>query len=123
MRAYTRTAVGFSYSVPKLFTATFIHESRHAYQDALGMFNDADDDFLIGAVPANLPDATTIVDSADERTVCNTYNGARVQGSFLGDVVSDQLQPSDPTRPGSIIYGTWAIEQDAYAWVASVLGR
>jgi hypothetical protein len=123
MRNDTRLDVGCGYSLPKFFTGTFIHESRHTYQDSLAMFNDTDDDFLIGNMPANLPDASTIVDSTEIRTVCNTYSGAPVQGSFLGDVNADPISPDDPAHPGGIIYVTWALEQDAYAWVASVLGK
>ncbi len=123
MRNDNRTGVGCGYSIPKYFTGTFIHEGRHTYQGFLGMFNDTDGDYLIYSMPPNLPDASTIIDSEENRTVCNPFGSPMlIPGSYQGDTNPDPLNPANPSNPGNITYVSWAIEQDAYAWVASVLG-
>ena len=124
IRTGSSTGVGCTYNAPNIFTVTLLHEARHTYQESLGMSNDNDQNILIAVMPSGVPDASTIIDSATPRTVCNPLGSPMlVQGAFQGDSVKDPFQPQNPAQPGTTYYASWALEFDAYAWVASVLGQ
>jgi hypothetical protein len=92
----------------QIFTNTFIHESRHAYQLYLSTLtnNDKDQDYLVNNVL--IAPLDVIVDSTSGRTVCNTNTNTTETRSYKGDSVPDSLDSPD--------FSSYAFEEDAYTF-------
>ncbi len=94
------------------FTNTFIHEARHAYQNAvaLPLENDRDRDFLVQSI--DIAPKDTFIDTGLNRKVCDTTRPGEedLKITYKGDV----------SNPGTFDtfngpdWAIWALEEDAY---------
>jgi hypothetical protein len=100
----------------KLFTNTFVHEARHAYQLLLSLLdppNDLDADWLVNNVPIDVSPPNIIVDSTVSRPTCKVDQSppVTVWRSYKGDSGTnskDSLLSPDFVRD--------ALEEDAYTF-------
>ena len=103
----------------KTFTRTFLHESRHAYQYKLYTTagNNSDNDYLPKTVPVGPVDI--VIDSTDERTVCNQEAQLTELRRFKGDNVFDAWE-ADPNNPTDATIGwssrAWEMDAWVFAW-------
>jgi hypothetical protein len=94
----------------KAFTATVLHEARHAYQYLQSQVpgNDVDNDDLLINIP--IAPISTLDDSSTFRDVCqpSAVGGTILSKAYKGPTVPDTYQAPD--------YASYAVEMDAYTF-------